>query len=57
MVSLEQDHMSLSSYTITDVAVVDVEKGILHPDQTAIVVGDRVQLNRLLEEAKDLAQI
>jgi len=43
MTSLEQDHESMSSYTITDVAVVDLEIGMIHPDQTVIIVGDQIQ--------------
>jgi imidazolonepropionase-like amidohydrolase len=38
-----RDQMSPASYTITGVAVVDVEQGIVLADQTVIVVGDRIQ--------------
>ncbi len=34
---------SLSSYAITDVAVVDVEKGIIIPDQTVIIEGELIK--------------
>ena len=41
--SSTRDQMSPASYTITGVAVVDVEQGIVLADQTVIVVGDRIQ--------------
>ena len=43
MVFSEQDHESTSNITITDVAVVDVEEGVIHPEQMVIIVGDRIQ--------------
>ena len=38
-----QESSSLNGYAITAVAVVDVEKGIVIPDQTVLITGDRIQ--------------
>jgi imidazolonepropionase-like amidohydrolase len=38
-----QEPVVTSSYTITGVAVVDVEKGIVIPDQTVIITGERIK--------------
>lgn len=43
MISLEQEHESVDSYTIVDVTVVDVENGVVRPDQVVTIVGDRIQ--------------
>jgi len=39
----------LGNYRITDVNLIDVEKGLTIPGQTVLIVGDR-------EEARSLAQ-
>jgi imidazolonepropionase-like amidohydrolase len=38
-----QEPVVTTSYTITGVAVVDVEKGIVLPDQTVIIMGEHIQ--------------